>query len=165
MKSYHRLLAAKLILLVSRRGDSPTALAAAQVDPTEHQKFADELTSLLYTKENECSSALGVSMAFSLIYPGSTNSATDEIRDTLGYPEGSTMQLMWEDTTQRMLSSSSGQCVGGEWDGVCESEAPLLQIANSVWLDDGELSILTMSWWLAATRSKLTLKQRTLLSS
>ena len=106
---------------------------------TKHRSFADELTASMYTKENECSSALGVSMAFSLIYPGSTNNATDEIRDTLGYPEGSNMQLVWENTTQRMLSSSNGECICPSPDGVgCELGKPLLQIANSVWLDNND---------------------------
>jgi hypothetical protein len=39
----------------------------AQVDPTEHQAFADNLSAVLYANANKCSSALGVSMAFLLV--------------------------------------------------------------------------------------------------
>ena len=45
-------------------------LVQADTDPAGHQLFADELTSNLYENDNEYTSALGVSMAFSLIYPG-----------------------------------------------------------------------------------------------
>ena len=51
------------------------------------QKFADALTSSLYSKPNECSSALSVSMVFSLIYPGATNDGIIAMRDTFGYPD------------------------------------------------------------------------------
>jgi len=101
------------------------------INGADQQMFADELTSTLYTNANECSSALGVSMAFSLIYPGSTGDGLEEIRDTLYYPEGSNMRLVWEDTTQSMLGSANGEELA--W-----AEKPLLKIANSVWFDDGD---------------------------
>jgi len=104
------------------------AEVAAPTEPmnaTEHQMFADELTGIMYANENECSSALGVSMAFSLIYPGSTGDGIEEIQDTFRYPEGSNMHLVWEDTTKAMLGGAAGQ-----------DSAPLLRIANSVWFDD-----------------------------
>ena len=116
-----------------------TASSVASLDPVVHRTFADDLTAKLYTNKNECSSALGVSMAFSLIYPGCTGDGIMQIRDTLGYPSASdtnnnnNMQLVWKDTTKRMLDKSDGQCVDGEWEGVCNSHAPLLQIANSIW--------------------------------
>ena len=37
-----------------------------------------------------------------------------------------------------MLESAGGQCVGGELQGACYSAAPLLKIANSIWLDNGD---------------------------
>eukprot|EP01083_Nonionella_stella_P288213 980844_1 len=71
-------------------------------------------------------------MAFSLVYPGCTDNGITEIRDTMGYPDdGTNMQLVWADATQRMLSHSAGQCL----DSWCSSDAPLLKIANSVWVD------------------------------
>mmetsp|Transcript_1312 Transcript_1312/g.2558 ORF Transcript_1312/g.2558 Transcript_1312/m.2558 type:complete len:670 (+) Transcript_1312:191-2200(+) len=131
MVDYHRTLIVGFVLAASR-SDSQT-LADDPVDLDVHRSFADELTKILYTQDNEFSSSLGVSMALSLIYPGlSTVDAIEEVRDALRYPTGSNMQLVWEETTQRMLSNSGGQCVGG---GVCNSAAPLLQIANSVWFD------------------------------
>mmetsp|Transcript_33972 Transcript_33972/g.62491 ORF Transcript_33972/g.62491 Transcript_33972/m.62491 type:complete len:90 (-) Transcript_33972:161-430(-) len=67
MAADHRALIVGLVLLASSQGNATAALA----NPNRHRSFADELTTILYTKENECSSSLGVSMAFSLIYPGS----------------------------------------------------------------------------------------------
>lgn len=125
------------LVLSTSRGKSPT-LAAAQVDPSGHQQFADDLTSRLYTNDNECSSALGVSMAFSLVYPGCVGDAIVQVRDELRYPEEDNMQLVWEDTTQKLLSNSDGQCLMDGWGGGCDSAAPLLKISNSVWFDDGD---------------------------
>ena len=106
------------------------------MNPASHQQFADELTSRLYTNSNECSSSLGISMAFSLIYPGTTTDvALDEVQTTFGYPTNN-LQLVWEDTTNRMLSKAAGQCVGGEWNGKCSADAPTLQIANSIWFNN-----------------------------
>ncbi len=77
-------------------------------------------------------------MAFSLVWPGCTGEAIGEVRDALGYPDGpSNMQLVWEGTTQSMLAGAAGQCLGSVWNGVCDSEAPLLKIANAIWFDDG----------------------------
>jgi len=118
---------------------------ASLVNSNAHQTFADELTTNLYIKANECSSALGVSMAFSLIYPGCTGDAIDQLRNVFGYPadddssnsNNNNMQLVWEDTINRMQNKSAGQCPGGRWNGVeCDSEAPTLKIANSIWFDD-----------------------------
>eukprot|EP01083_Nonionella_stella_P079192 217084_1 len=116
MIGYHRhraIVTTGLILLASRRAsaeshDTTSHHASAEVSPALHQSFADVLTSALYTNENECTSALGVSMAFSLVYPGCTNNGITEIRDTMGYPDdGTNMQLVWADATQRMLSHSA----------------------------------------------------------
>jgi len=135
MALHRRTLVVGLCLLTghdNRRAD------AALVNSTAHRTFADDLAASIYENDNECSSALGVSMAFSLIYPGCTGDAPDQLRDVLGYPKTDNMRLVWEGATNRMLNSSGGQCAGGEWNGVCESEAPLLKIANSVWFDDNE---------------------------
>ena len=68
-----------------------------------------------------------------------TGDAVNQIRGVLGYPTGSNIQPMWEERITRMLSNARGQCIVGEWGGVCDSAAPLLllQIDNSVWFDDG----------------------------
>jgi len=107
------------------------------MNPANQQKFADDLTKILFTEPNECTSSLGVSMAFSLVYPGATNEGITEIKNTFGYPDGSNLQLVWQGTTQRMLKSANGEC-SASFDGECFSNAPLLKIANSVWLDSDD---------------------------
>jgi len=135
------------VLKLDDEGTSSTQAATTQapggdnsaaMNPENQQKFADDLTKILYTKPNECTSSFGVSMAFSLVYPGATNDGITEIKNTFGYPDGSNLKLVWQGTTERMLKSASGECVGGtsSFDGSCWAEAPLLKIANSVWLDN-----------------------------
>ena len=109
----------------------------AAVDKNVHRAFADSLTAKLYKDENEFSSALGVSMAFSLIYPGSNGDSTEEIRNVLGYPSGSQLQLVWNETSVALDNAYEGQCEVLSYDGeTCEQQAPLLKIAYSVWMDD-----------------------------
>lgn len=137
MTAYHRSLIVVLLCSAPRRRNSPPLAAAQDIDPREHQNFADDLTAQLYSRANECSSALGVSMAFSLVYPGCTGDAIEEVRATLRYPAASDhLRLAWERTAQRMLDASDGRCVD-EWGEVCRGAAPLLKIANRVWFDDG----------------------------
>ena len=109
-----------------------------KMDPADQQKFADELTTSLYSKPNECTSSLSVSMVFSLLYPGATNDGIAAMRNTFGYPDGSNMQLVWQETSERMLKSANGTCLKSDYDGTCVYEAPLLKFANSVWLDKSE---------------------------
>jgi serine protease inhibitor len=124
--------------------------AAATVDSTQHRLFSDQLTSQIYQNPNEFSSALGVSMAFSLIYPGSTNDAVDEIRNVFGYylndDGNTTKQLVWEEVSISLTTRADGSCDGSvvvdeKDDGTTTcygSTRPLLSIANSVWIDDGD---------------------------
>lgn len=102
------------------------------------QKFADALTSSLYSKPNECSSALSVSMVFSLLYPGATNDGIIAMRDTFGYPDSTNMQLVWENASERMTERSNGACISWSWnnDGTCVARRSQLKFANSVWLDE-----------------------------
>ena len=74
-----------IILLLNLVLAKPAASATGGVDSTQHRSFSDQLTSQIYSNPNEFSSSLGVSMAFSLVYPGSTNGAVDEIRSVFGY--------------------------------------------------------------------------------
>lgn len=73
-------------------------------------------------------------MAFSLIYPGCMGDAIEQVRETLRYPNSTNLQLVWENQTQELLAGASGACLWGSSDQGCESEAPLLKIANSVWV-------------------------------
>ena len=103
------------------------------------QKFADALTSSLYSKPNECSSALSVSMVFSLIYPGATNDGIIDMRDTLGYPDGSNMQLVWKNAAVRMTERANGACtLWNNYYGTCDERRSQLKFANSVWLDKSD---------------------------
>mmetsp|Transcript_9051 Transcript_9051/g.22098 ORF Transcript_9051/g.22098 Transcript_9051/m.22098 type:complete len:525 (-) Transcript_9051:71-1645(-) len=139
-------------VLLTCRGRCPTSTRAATsssstppVNFTSHRRFADELTTALHTNINECSSALGISMAFSLLYPGCTGDAIVQLGDVLGFDGGNTAQLVWRNATDGMLERMAGRCVGGggeEGEGgvVCgrgSSGAPLLKIANGIWYDDG----------------------------
>ena len=129
-------LASEVQTLTSDEGTNSTS-NLTPMDAAGQQIFADELTPLIYTNLNDCSSALGVSMALSLVYPGSIGDGIEQLRDTLKYPNGTNMRLVWEDATTNMLNSSNGECL---WEsmGECTSSKPLLQIANSVWFDDGD---------------------------
>ena len=111
-------------------------IVIATVDKTVHRTFADELTAVLYTKENECSSTWGVSLAFSLIYPGSSGESTEQIRSVMGYPSGSQLQLVWNETSVALDSAYEGQCHVAFSKEICEQQAPQLEIANSIWIDD-----------------------------
>lgn len=134
-QQHHQTLVTALMMLLAV---DQTNAQQQTINPSSHQTFADALTPLLYKTPNECSSALGISLAFSLIYPGCTNDAIAEIKETLYYPDGTNMQLVWEETIERMIDAASGECIGGvsSWNGGCYSEAPVLKIANSVWFDN-----------------------------
>ena len=122
MTVYHHAVIVGLVLLASQVNE-----AAALANSSRHRNFADDPTTILYTEENECSSALGVSMTFFLIYLGCTGDVVNQIHGVLSCPTGSNMQLVWEEITKRMLSNAMGQCVVGEWDGVCDSAAPMYE--------------------------------------
>merc|ERR1719464_444967 len=138
MTAFQRVFFAVSLSAVGRHTTPPLAAAQDHVDPHDHQKFADDLTALIYTRVNECSSSLGVSMAFSLVYPGCTGDAIAQVRDTLHYPAASgNQQLIWANTTERILGAAEGQYVE-EYGEICYAVAPLLKIANSVWFDDDD---------------------------
>ena len=90
-----------LLLLASKHRQS--TVEASLVDYIKHQAFSDALTSVIYKNENECSSALGVSLAFSLIYPGCTGKAVREVQDVLGYLSGPKEHLVWNETSSRLV--------------------------------------------------------------
>jgi len=117
-------------------GESSASLMA------KHAEFADQLTLAMYDSDsNECSSALGVNMALSLVYPGATTeSLVDQMESVLGYDAQSS--LVWESTVQALTAANDGQCLLPAWDNTadnteCVNEKPTLEIANSLWLDNG----------------------------
>lgn len=98
-----------------------------------HNIFADGLVAGIYDKPNECSSALGVSMCFGLVYPGASGTCAAQIQSTLQYPADSTQSsLLWGPTTARLTTAYDGRCTM-QYGGTCEAKKPTLEIANSFW--------------------------------
>jgi serine protease inhibitor len=176
MKRFLIYIALVLLLRRCRAEDEDTPVPPLIAN---HRDFADTLTAELYSKQNECTSAWGVSMAFSLIYPGTVDPSTEQIRNVLGYPicpdpnsferacvdyvdqcqtdsdcleDGKIcclvagcgkecmipqLQLVWNNTTTRMTTVYDGACLLSSDEVECSLEQPTLEIANSVWIDDG----------------------------
>jgi serpin B len=110
---------------------------AVKGDLSEEQTvFADALSSELYTQENECTSSLGVSIAFSLIYPSATGQSLVEMQEVFGYPSSETnLQLVWERTASELANIYKGECLSS-YQGECERQEPTVEIVNSVWIHD-----------------------------
>jgi len=111
----------------------------------QHQlSFADVLTKNLYEKPNECTSSWGISMCFGLIYPSSIGAAQKDLQNVFGYPpltmQSKDQQLVWTDLASRSMEQYQGKCLdsGGENpNSNCYGlNAPLLQIANCMWVHD-----------------------------
>jgi len=106
--------------------------------------FADVLTMKLYKKPNECTSSWGISMCFGLIYPSSTGETQKELQNVFGYPPLESLdqqqQMVWTDFASRLMGQYQGECSHGgghTGDNECYgSYAPLLRIANRVWVRD-----------------------------
>mmetsp|Transcript_116770 Transcript_116770/g.183622 ORF Transcript_116770/g.183622 Transcript_116770/m.183622 type:complete len:475 (-) Transcript_116770:104-1528(-) len=114
-----------------------TALANAG-DVPSHKMFADSLTAKLYSNDNECSSALGVSMCFGLVYPGADGDCAQQIKSTLRFPDTATQTaLVWGPTTDRIMKAYDGKCTS-ESGGTCLAKNPTIEIANSVWMNGGD---------------------------
>lgn len=117
-----------LVTVSIRAGDVPS-----------HKLFADGLTAKLYVESNECSSALGVSMCFGLVYPGARGDCASQIKSTLHYPDSVTQtSLVWGATTNRITAAYDGKCTR-QFNGKCEAKNPMLQIANSIWINGGTM--------------------------
>ena len=130
----HKMRLSGLLLLLLPLVDSSTTLTSNQ------HGFADKFVDALYEEENECSSSLGVSMAFSLIYPSADTANQVEMQDVFGFPSTeSHRQLLWNATQTRLNESYDGKCLqpddAGE-EAACEIEEATLKIANRVWLSD-----------------------------
>ena len=123
-----------------------TASAFSQSD---QRSFADEFVPSMWSGEglkNDCSSATGISMAFSLIYPGASGQTLAELRDTLRFPQ-SNDKLVWGPTQTALTSAYDGRCealtfMGDKYEphkGPCTCDTcqktPTIKIANSVWID------------------------------
>mmetsp|Transcript_88352 Transcript_88352/g.248888 ORF Transcript_88352/g.248888 Transcript_88352/m.248888 type:complete len:451 (+) Transcript_88352:112-1464(+) len=113
-----------------------TGAAAASELPASTRAFADRFTinpgGLWGPKAenpNACSSSLGVSMAFDLVYPGSGGSCRTQIHETFGYPNAGGDQLVWAGVSARLRE---------RYTGTADSpgrKKPIVRIANSIWVD------------------------------
>lgn len=123
-----------LLLFLARGSFLVIAGGAREVAPALHvnqRAFADSLTSKLYENENDCTSALGVSMAFSLIYPAMTGNSYSQVQNAFGYPADNKSQLVWNNATTKLNGEYQGLC---PFEG-CRRKEPIVSIANSVWID------------------------------
>lgn len=105
--------------------------------------FADSLTAELYSNKNsnDCTSALGVSMAFDLIYPSATGQALEDMQKVFGYsPDDQGAEgLQWDDTASRLTGTYNGDCIVADFEDPtkCEFAEPTIEIANSIWVRKG----------------------------
>jgi len=105
--------------------------------------FADKLARNMYhvytdsdssERENDCTSALSISMCMSLIYPGSVGSTQEQLRKVFGFPSNP-LQLSWSETSKNFNTDYSGECVS-EYSGMCREKKPKLAVYYSIWLDE-----------------------------
>ena len=109
----------------------------------DQYKFADQLTAILdndtANDNNALTSALGVSMAFSLVYPSMMGNAKNQTRAILGYPHyGSRRDLVWNATQMQLGALYAGTClqrVGSEENSSCGLAEPTIRISNVIWVD------------------------------
>lgn len=96
--------------------------------------FADQLSPQLHDNTNDCTSCLGISMCFGLVYPGATGETKAEISDALHLPDTSS-ELVWQQTADGLTSTYDGACIGESYDGGPCTKKATVEIANSVWID------------------------------
>jgi len=118
----------------------PSALLAQDV-PALHGEFADRLIAALHSNDsNECTSALGVSMAFSLVYPSMTGEALAQTQSIFGYPEGSNGELVWTGAQDLLNRVYDGTCLQQSYADAaeCGMEEPTIIISNAIWVDSSQ---------------------------
>jgi serine protease inhibitor len=111
-------------------------IASAQENLQKAQvSFADGVVEDLYALDkNQCTSALGMSMMMSLLYPAMSDEARIQAQAVFGYPPDAT-GLVWEDITADINSRYDGACF--EPDNCDFGTNPLVSITNSVWVKEG----------------------------
>lgn len=103
-----------------------------------HRDFADQLVADLYQADNECTSSLGISMAFDLVFQAADLTNHLEMQKVFGYPADAT-SLVWQETQQRLTSAYDGSCLSpldATTSDQCDQKQPTLAIANRVWMSD-----------------------------
>lgn len=90
--------------------------------------FSDNLAADMYSEDtNDCTSSLGISMAFDLLYSSATGESKTEMESVFGFSEA---KLHWADNEVSTLYN--GNC----YDPSCEYQDPLVRIANRIWAND-----------------------------
>jgi serine protease inhibitor len=74
------------LLMLQDQVRRTAAVSSVNLMEAQHS-FADTLTANLYANENDFTSALGVSMAFGLIYPSSIAASREEMESVFGYDQ------------------------------------------------------------------------------
>jgi serine protease inhibitor len=133
MKIFQRLLVVYSSSIVAL---SIMMIASAQEDLQKAQvAFADGVVEDLYTLDkNQCTSALGMSMMMSLLYPAMDDEARLQAQTVFGYPPDAS-GLVWEDVTADINSRNDGACI--QPDNCDLGVNPLVSITNSVWVKEG----------------------------
>jgi serine protease inhibitor len=129
MMIFQRLLIAALSIMM--------IASAEEVDLQKAQvAFADGVVEDLYASldKNQCTSALGISMMMSLLYPAMSDEAKMQAQTVFGYPPNAT-GLVWEDITADINSRNNGACI--QPDNCDLGVNPLVSITNSVWVKEG----------------------------
>jgi hypothetical protein len=146
-------LLAVLLLLLSSSSMVHHHPAGVAAQPTEELldaqlAFTDIIVDDLYnatTTKNQCTSALGLSMMLSLLYPAMSDDAQLEAQEVFGFPplddDDATGQLVWAEFTEDINTRYDGACLPAPADGEeCSFGAnPLVSIANSVWTQTGRV--------------------------
>jgi serine protease inhibitor len=105
--------------------------------------FADNLAEQLHQADNECTSALGVSMALSLLYPSSSGSSREQMQAVMGYPSTeSPLQLVWNETQQRVETKHDGECVTYANERSvphCLVRDHFVKMATRIWMADSRI--------------------------
>jgi serine protease inhibitor len=85
--------------------------------------------------KNQCSSALGISMMMSLLYPAMSEEARTQLQKVFGYPSSDGEPLVWANITNDINSRYNGSCL---FPDQCDfGKNPLVSISNSVWIQTG----------------------------
>jgi serine protease inhibitor len=131
----HQLLPAVCICIIIGISD---IVVSAQLSLQDLQiAFADKVVlGDLYKyrpNENQCSSALGISVMMSLLYPAMSEEARAQAQAVFGYPSiDNGAVLVWANVTSDINSRYDGSCLHPDECSIGNN--PLVSITNSVWI-------------------------------
>jgi serine protease inhibitor len=114
-----------------------TSVLAAIPDVSD---LTDVLTLEAYSKENECSSTLGLSMAMDLLYPSMMGAAARQTKQRFGYTQND--RFVYNATIQALEQTYSGDGQEGQCNDPlnCATRPSVISISNIVFVDGGGIS-------------------------